>query len=196
MRPALNLPMRFLLLFLSMILPTIAWARIGETSLQFVDRYGPPQDSQLTKIMDNNSPLIEGESTTPTNTKAGGFVRLFSSWTARACGDYQKILTAGVRPQIEDYELQAIASANTPEGMSWKKIMFHNPAAPDKVFNKAVEAYFAEALGQKMWERTDGAILWLRSNLVVRLELPIARRYEAQLKTAKEQKARDSVPQF
>jgi len=43
---------------------------------------------------------------------------------------------------------------------------------------------------------SDGAILWSRSGLIVRLELPIAREHEAQLKAAKEQKARASVPQF
>lgn len=39
-----------------------------------------------------------------------------------------------------------------------------------------------------MWERTDGAILWLRSGLVVRLELPATRDNEAQMKAAKEQR--------
>ena len=47
-----------------------------------------------------------------------------------------------------------------------------------------------------MWQRGDGAILWLRGPLIVRLELPAAREYEAQLKAAKEKKARESVPQF
>jgi hypothetical protein len=54
----------------------------------------------------------------------------------------------------------------------------------------------AGALGEKMWQRSDGAILWLRSKMIVRLELPIAREYEAQLRKKKEQKARASVPQF
>jgi len=35
-------------------------ARIGETSLQFVDRYGSPKDTPSSKIMDKNSPLVEG----------------------------------------------------------------------------------------------------------------------------------------
>jgi hypothetical protein len=52
------------------------------------------------------------------------------------------------------------------------------------------------AVGEKMWQRNDGAILWLRSKLIVRLELPGAREYEAKLKAEKEQKARASVPQF
>jgi hypothetical protein len=47
-----------------------------------------------------------------------------------------------------------------------------------------------------MWQRSAGAILWLRSKMILRLELPITREYEAQLKAEKEQKARASVPQF
>ena len=41
------------------IVPTLN-ARIGETALQFVDRYGAPKDSATTKIADKTSPLIEG----------------------------------------------------------------------------------------------------------------------------------------
>jgi hypothetical protein len=52
------------------------------------------------------------------------------------------------------------------------------------------------AVGQKMWRRTYGAILWSRGNITVRLELPASREYEAQLKAAKEKKARESVPKF
>ena len=108
--------------------------------------------------------------------------------------DYQKILKAGVKPQIEDYELQAIASANTSVGMTWQRIAYDNPDSPNKGLAKAAEGLVA--VGQKMWRRTDGAILWSRSGLIVRLELSAAREYEAQLKIAKEQKARASVPQF
>jgi hypothetical protein len=108
--------------------------------------------------------------------------------------DYQKILTTGVNPTIRDYELQAIMTANTPAGMSWTPMAYDNPDSPNKGLAKAVEAFVA--VGQKMWQRSDGAILWLRSNLIVRLELPAAREYEAHLKAAKEKKARESVPQF
>jgi len=45
-----------------------------------------------------------------------------------------------------------------------------------------------------MWQRSDGAILWSRSDLIVRLELPVARQYEAEQKATKDQKARASVP--
>ena len=102
----------------------------------------------------------------------------------------------GQNIQIQDYELQAIISANTPAGMTWKKIMYNNPDLPGNAVQKFVQGYFAGAVGEKMWQRSDGAILWLRGPLIVRLELPAAREYEAQLKAAKEKKARESVPQF
>jgi len=40
-----------------------------------------------------------------------------------------------------------------------------------------------------MWQRSDGAILWLRSKIIVRLELPAAHEYEAKLKAEKDEKA-------
>ncbi len=52
--------MRLAILFLFLSLAALAEARIGETSLQFVDRYGPPKDSPASKAADKSSPLIEG----------------------------------------------------------------------------------------------------------------------------------------
>ncbi|MEY2479333.1 MAG: hypothetical protein QOI04_260 [Verrucomicrobiota bacterium] len=105
--------------------------------------------------------------------------------------DFQKL---GPDITIKDYELQAIASANTPAGMSWSKMAYDNPDSPNKGVAKALEAFVA--VGQKMWRRSDGAILWARSSLIIRLELPAARKYEQQLKLSRDQKARSSVPQF
>jgi hypothetical protein len=45
-------------------------------------------------------------------------------------------------------------------------------------------------------EISHGAILWLRNRIIVRLELPAAHDHETKLKAEKEQKARESVPQF
>lgn len=180
-----------------MILIVTAEGRIGETSLQFVDRYGPPKDTSLTKITDKGFPLIEG---------AIHHTYEYQGWKIRAAFlqldgpavrmDFQKLSGTGTSIVIQDYELQAIANANTPAGMSWKPMLYDNPDSPNKGLNKLGEAYFAGATGQKMWQRIDGAILWSRSNLIVRLELPVARQYEAQLKSAKEQRARVSVPSF
>jgi hypothetical protein len=172
-----------------------AFARIGDTTLQFVARYGPPKDTASSKIYDKNSPLVEG--TIHHNYE-------YQGWKIRAAFlqldgpavrmDYSKIPATGTSAMIKDYELQAIMTASTPAGMTWTPMAYDNPDSPNKGVAKAMEAFVV--VGQKMWRRTDGAILWLRSNLIVRLELPQAREYEARLKVDKEEKARASVPQF
>jgi len=110
--------------------------------------------------------------------------------------EYSKTIQAGSNATIQDYELQAIMTANTPPGTRWKEIMYNNPDSPNKGPSKVFEGYFAGIAGEKMWQRSDGAILWLRSKIIVRLELPAAHEYETKLKAEKEQKARESVPQF
>ncbi len=182
-------------LLLLLIVVVTAEARIGETSLQFIDRYGSPKDSQLTKITDKSSPLIEG---------AIHHTYEYQGWKIRAAFlqldgpavrmDYQKLSGASNSILIQDYELLAIMTANTPPGTTWKQSAYDNPDSPNTGLAKAMEGMFV--VGQKTWQRSDGAILWSRSNLIVRLELPIARQYEAQQKAAKEQKARASVPSF
>lgn len=172
-------------------------ARLGDTSIQFADRYGRPTDSQLTKINDKTSPLVEG---------AIHHTYEYQGWKIRAAFlqldgpamrmDFQKLSGTGTTLVIQDFELQAIISANTPPGMSWKQIPYDNPDSPNKGLAKAGEAIVFGMAGQKMWRRSDGAIPSVRSNLVVRLELAAAREYEVQLKAAREQKAHASVPQF
>lgn len=183
-------------LLLALILIVTAEARIGETSLQFVDRYGPPKDSPASRMTEKTSPLVEG---------AIHHTYEYQGWKIRAAFlqldgpavrmDFSKLWN-GQNITIKDYELQAIANANTPPSMSWKPMLYDNPDSKNSLLGKLGEAYFAGATGQKMWQRTDGAILWSRSNLIVRLELAAARQYEAQLKSAKEQKARAAVPSF
>jgi hypothetical protein len=172
----------------------LAEDRLGETADQFAARYGAPQDSPA---LDKNFPLLEG---------AIHHTYEYEGWRIRAAFletdgpavrlDYSKSLKAGVTSTIQDYELQAIMNANTPAGTTWKQIGYHNPNSPNKGLSKLFESYFGDAIGQKMWQRSDGAILWLRSKLIVRLELPAAREYEAKLKAEKEEKARESVPHF
>jgi len=186
-------PVRILCLFLIFSCAT-AFARIGETALQFVTRYGPPKDTAGSRGYDKNSPILEG---------AIHHTYEYQGWKIRAVFlqldgpavrmEYSKM---GTSPQIKDYELQAIMNANTPPGTTWKQVPYNNPDLQGNGVTKFVQSYFAGALGEKMWQRSDDAILWLRSNLIVRLELPIAREYEAKLKAEKERKARASVPRF
>ena len=189
--------MRVPFLLLSLVIVTSAFGRIGETPIQFADRYGRPKDTSVTAIMDKTSPLVEG---------AVHHTYEYQGWKIRAAFlqldgpavrmDFQKLSGTGTSVVIQDYELQAIATANAPPGMSWKQVAYNNPDSPNKGIAKAFEGMLAGAIGQKMWQRTDGALLSLRSNLIVRLELPAARQYEEQLKAAKEKKAHDSVPKF
>jgi hypothetical protein len=182
---------------LTFVLLAIADARLGETPIQFADRYGAPKDSIQDKHPSPYTDLIEG---------AVHHTYEYQGWKIRAAFlqlngpairmDYQKIPGVGVDAVVKDYELQAIAAANTPAGMSWKQVAVSFPGSPNKGLNKVMEGVFAGASGQKMWQRSDGAVLWMRSPLSVRLELPAARGYEEQLKAAKEQKARASVPKF
>lgn len=168
--------------------------RLGATADQFVGWYGAPQESPG---LDKNFPLLEG---------ATHHTYEYEGWKIRAAFvepdgpavrmEYSKIIKGGVNPLIQDYELQAIMTANTPPGTTWKEIMYNNPDSPNKGLSKIFESYFVGSLGEKMWQRSDGAILWLRSKIIVRLELPAAHEYETKLKAEKEQKARESVPHF
>jgi hypothetical protein len=168
--------------------------RLGENADQFAARYGAPNDSP---VLDKNFPLLQD---------AIHHTYTYEGWRIRAAFvppdgpavrmEYSKIVKAGVNAVIQDYELQAIMAANTSPGATWKEIMYNNIDSPHKGLNKIFEGYFAGVMGEKMWQRSDGAILWLRSKLIVRLELPAAHEYETKLKAEKEQKARESVPQF
>jgi hypothetical protein len=159
----IGMSIRFPLL-LSLILIATAEARIGETTLQFADRYGAPKDTSLTKITDKNSPLIEGEI---------HHTYEYQGWNIRAAFlqldgpavrmNYQKMVVAGVNPRIQDYESQAILAANTPAGMSWARVEVRNPNAstlniPARLFAQNL----SNATGEKMFQRSDGATLWLR----------------------------------
>lgn len=174
-----------------------ALARLGETADQFVARYGAPTDTAGSKISDKNFPLLEG-ATHHTYEYEGWRIRAaFADPSGPAVRmEYSKVIKAGVNPTIQDYELQAIVTANTPLGTTWKQIAYNNPDSPNQGLGKIFESYFGGAMGEKMWQRNDGAVLWLRSKIIVRLELPAAREYEAKLKAEKEQKARATVPQF
>jgi hypothetical protein len=189
--------MRFGFFLCVLLLATSSEARIGETAIQCANRYGAPKDTPSSKIMDKNSPLVEG---------AIHHTYEYQGWKIRAAFlkldgpairmNFQKMSGAANGITIQDYELEAIKTVNTPLGMKWSPMAYDNPDSPNGPLGKLGEAYFSSAMGEKMWQRTDGAILWLRSHLIVRLELPVARQHEEQLKIKKDQKARASVPQF
>lgn len=187
--------MRASVLFLVLSLTAAtAKARIGETSIQFFNRYGAPIDTLSSKTIDKNSPLVEG---------AIHHTYEYQGWKIRTAFlkpdgpairmDFQKMSGAANGITIQDCELEAIKMVNTPLGMNWSPMAYDNPDSPDTGPAKSGQSFVA--VGHKIWRRTDGAILWLRSQLTVRLELPVARRHEERLKIRKNQKARASVSQ-
>ena len=172
---ALGSFMRAAVLFL--FLNLTAEARVGETSIQFVNRYGAPRDTLSSKTIDKNSPLVAG---------AIHHTYEYQGWKIRAAFlksdgpavrmDFQKMSGAANGMTIQDCELEAIKMVNTPLDMNWSPIAYENPASPDTRPAKSGENFVA--VGHKIWRRTDGTILWLRNQLTVRLELPLARRHE------------------
>jgi hypothetical protein len=92
---------------------------------------------------------LKVQSITGTNSRVGKSALRFSKWTRPIRMEFQKMAL----PAIQDYELDAIMTANAPAGMTWKRIIYNNPDSPNGAISKLGEAYLASAIGQKMWER-------------------------------------------
>jgi hypothetical protein len=190
--------MPILFLLLPLLFTVAAQARLGETPIQFADRYASPKNPQSTRMTDATHPLVAG---------AIHHTYEYQGWKIRAAFlqldsgavrmEFQKLSRPGVSHTIQDYELQAIAGANLPAGMAWKQVFYNDPSSTQTGLGKVIEPFFRDAIGERMWQRTDGAFLRLPAGKMnVVLELPAARQHEAQLKVAREQKARAAVPQF
>ena len=113
---------------------------LGGTADQFAAWYGEPNDSP---ILDKNFPLLDG-AIHHTYTYEGWRIRAaFVPPDGRAVRmEYSKIITAGVNALIQDYELQAIVTANTPPGATWKQTMYNNPASPNEGLGKNCRRLF------------------------------------------------------
>jgi hypothetical protein len=48
----------------------------------------------------------------------------------------------------------------------------YNPDSPNKGLSKFFESYLGQVAGEKMWQRNDGAILWLLSKSLSALNFP------------------------
>ena len=96
-------------------------------------------------------------------------------------------------PTIKDFERDAILEGER-NGLAWKNQKY-GPLALDPV--KALQNQFGHMLQGQVWVRDDGALaVHGIGGFPVRLELPQAARYEAELKAIKEKQAREKVPKF
>jgi len=186
-------------LFLVMLLTNnlCAYARLGETEIQCADRYGAPKNDPVTKIYEKASPLIEGGITHTYDYQGWQLKIAFLQLGGPAVRiQFSKKSQPGVSSVVTEQEITAILNANTPSGTTWTKVAYDNPNSPNTGLSKMFEGIIMEGAGSKTWKRTDGATAQVQSPMMMLLELPIARQYEAQIKQQKEQKARASVPTF
>src|SRR6266576_5861272 len=90
---------RLLVSLTALLVAISANARIGETPIQFVDRYGAPKDTASSKILDKSLPLLEGAVHHTYEYQgwkiSAAFLRLDSPAVRM---DYQKIDMTGVNP--------------------------------------------------------------------------------------------------
>lgn len=173
-----------LLLALILVVPS-AEARIGETSFQFAIRYGAPKDTVSAKTADKNSPLVRG---------AIHHTYEYQGWKIRAAFlhpngpavriDFSKLPNGQDLP-IRNSELEAIKTVNTPFGMTWDQ-MSGGASQP-------MPASLSGIMTDKIWRRTDGALVSLHGPMIVRIELPTARRYEEHQKIREAQRAQPVV---
>src|SRR5438552_1530241 len=139
--------MRFVFFLLSVVVMNSAEARIGETPIQFVDRYGGPKDTPISKAMDKNSPLVEGAIHHRYEYQGWRIRAAFLELTGPAVKMEFSKVPNGPSGQIQDYELEAIKTANTPAGMTWKQIPYNNPDSPNGAAGKLGEAYIFGVMG-------------------------------------------------
>ena len=108
--------------------------------------------------------------------------------------DFQKMSGTANGITIQNCEFEAIKTVNTPLGMKWSPMGYGNADSSNPALAKSGDNL--TAVNQKMWRRSDGAILWHRNNLTVSLRLSAARVHEKQLRIRKDQRVQASVPQF
>lgn len=175
-----------------------ASARLGETAIQCADRYGNPKIDPATKSQEKYTPMIERGIQHTYEYHGWRISAAFLDLNGPAVRvEYKKMSGPDVKPAIQDYELAAILKAEMPDGMTWKQTLFENPSSLNHGVVKIIEGLVFNAAGANEWRRSDGAIAQLiLFGMVIRLDLPAVRQYEQQIKVQKEQKARESVPQF
>jgi len=184
--------MRLLKALLAIILcPGIAHARLGETLIQFVDRYGPPQKKPISTGL---FPPLLREAEIRYYEKAGWKITAaFIDITSPSiCVEFRKANAAA----LTDEEITTILTANSG-GMKWRQVIYHSASSPDEPSQRAGEAILAPALGMMMWQRTDGATASLQVlKTALRLESPEAKKHEENIKQREIKRAQTNRPKF
>lgn len=179
-------------------MPVLCHARLGDTLDQAQLRYGTPKEPLPTTVV---SPLIEG---------AKEYRFEYEGWRIRCAllqasdGDFYVVreqytkgskLKATGKHSIQDYEVNAILTAQAAGGKWEKKILADKKK--DVISSIAEQIGHTAGLKGTIWVRKDGASATLIfGGDSLSMELPQAAKYEAELKAIRDAKARASVPKF
>ncbi|MEO8353045.1 MAG: hypothetical protein ABI680_15040 [Chthoniobacteraceae bacterium] len=181
------------------LLAATASARLGDTQEMAEARYGLP------KKRTHSAPTILSGAKELTFEFEGW--RIHCALLRASDGEeyvvrekYSKIWTspvvkAGGSSRINDFERNAVLKGEAGSG-SWTPKILGN-AGKDLTTTFGNQIAHITGLTGKVWIRDDGAIARAQfGGGPILLDLPQARKYEAELKAIKEQKARAAVPKF
>ena len=191
--------MKYVLTLISAILICAsASARLGDTQDQAEARYGLPKKP----LVPRSSVLVDGA-------KELNFE--YQGWKIRCAllpatdgkeyvvrEEYRKIWNSEVMKeggtiQIRDFERDAVLQGEARSGPWQEKVIGDLDRNPIQALTN--QFTYLTGITGRVWLREDGAIARLTSDSIL-LDLPQARKYEAELKAIKDQKARAAVPKF
>jgi hypothetical protein len=173
----------FFVLF-SIVFPSIAFARLGETEQQDIARYGVP-----IKDHDAISPILNN-AVTKTYRYQGWKIRAGYLNGHAVKISYSKLSQPNVSPQLKDDEITAVLNAET-HGGKWEKLkpasLFSQKGSGDKLFDYA----------QLRWGNTNKNIAYIPlGGMILYIETPVAIMWEQSLENQKEVKRKENIPQF
>lgn len=175
------------------------FARLGETQDQAEARYGLPKSEKVAKY---GTPLIEG---------AKELTFEYEGWRIRCAllratdgkeyimrEEYRKVWNSEVVKKggiinIRDFERDAVLKGEAGNSQWTKKVLGDLNRNPLQALSN--QLVHLSGLAGTVWTRDDGAVARFDSTSLI-LDLPQARKYEAELKAIKEKKAREKVPKF
>jgi len=176
-------------IFFLLVCVSVSWARIGENETQCNGRYGTPLTDKFTADSDKKNPLLP-IGYTKTYKYQGWKVRIaYFEFNGPAVKMSFQKKSSGA---INEGELAAILTANTPAGMTWKRGVYTK--SPLKGAAGLLGNLGANAMGAGAWQRSDGVHAILAPLMMeFSIETPEA---VAIVKRAKEISRKEAIPSF
>ncbi len=179
------------LAFLIMIFwPWTSTARLGETPIQFADRYGSPQKKPTFSWV---APILKNAEIRYYEKGGWKITAAFTDIVSPSiCVEFKKSNAADLTSE----EVKTILNANSSSGSEWKQVLYKSRFSANSTIQDISMAAAAPAFGMIMWRRTDGAIARLEMRKVLRLESPEAKKHEEDTKKRAIEKTQANRPKF